>query len=248
MPRFQRDGFHIFYREQGEGPLLLILPGNTASSACHQGELEHFGRRYRAVSLDYRGTGRSDRVAFWPEDWWDQAAGDALELVRHLGEPGVLAVGSSGGAVVALKMAIRDSGAVRAVVADSCVGRFPPEWTEAIAESREKADPDQVAFWRYAHGEDWQGPVASDTDLMRRFGKEGGDWFGSDLRRIRCPVLFTAGTGDSALPDLGRELVRMVHEVPEGRGALIHGGDHPLMWTRPETFREVADGFLAEHG
>lgn len=56
MPFFKNDNLSLFYNETGSGSLLLILPGKTASSACHNGELDHFGKRYHAVSLDFRGT------------------------------------------------------------------------------------------------------------------------------------------------------------------------------------------------
>ena len=42
MPKFNYQGNHLFYRRQGEGPLLVILPGNTASSICHQADLDFF--------------------------------------------------------------------------------------------------------------------------------------------------------------------------------------------------------------
>ena len=42
MPNFIHNSQRLFYREQGEGPLLLILPGNTASSACHPEEVAYF--------------------------------------------------------------------------------------------------------------------------------------------------------------------------------------------------------------
>ena len=47
---------------EGTGSLLLISPGNTASSACHPAELAYFGRQYQAVSLDLPGAGQSDRL------------------------------------------------------------------------------------------------------------------------------------------------------------------------------------------
>lgn len=46
---------------------MLILPGNTASSSCYQGEMDYFSDRYRVASLDFLGTGRSDRLSVWPE-------------------------------------------------------------------------------------------------------------------------------------------------------------------------------------
>ena len=72
MPYFEHNGHRLFYRASGDGPLLLLLPGNTASSVCHEGELAHFGQRYHAVALDFWGTGQSDRLAQWPVDWWSK--------------------------------------------------------------------------------------------------------------------------------------------------------------------------------
>jgi hypothetical protein len=53
---FLVDDVRLAYRTNGSGALLLILPGNTALSAYHTGELEHFGERFHAVSPDFRGT------------------------------------------------------------------------------------------------------------------------------------------------------------------------------------------------
>lgn len=68
MPAPTYAGRRLFCREQGQGPLLLILPGNTASSAVHTGELAHFGERYRAVGLDLPGTEQSEQPKAWPDD------------------------------------------------------------------------------------------------------------------------------------------------------------------------------------
>ncbi len=68
MAYFTWNGKHIHYRENGAGELLLILPGNTASSICHQGELDHFGKAYHAVAIDFLGTGKSDRESEWSDN------------------------------------------------------------------------------------------------------------------------------------------------------------------------------------
>jgi len=74
MPYFNWNDHQIFYREQGESPLLLILPGNTASSICCQGEIDYFSSHYHTASLDFLGTGKSDRVVIWAQDWWADGA------------------------------------------------------------------------------------------------------------------------------------------------------------------------------
>lgn len=247
MPYLKRDGYRLFYREQGQGPLLLVLPGNTASSACHPGEMDYFSDRYRVVSLDFRGTGQSDRVAAWPNDWWTQAADDTAALINFLGQAHALVMGTSGGAVIALLLAIRHPDLVKAIVADSCVARMSAEWVAEVLQQRNLHTPEQIAFWQYAHGDDWQAVIGADSDLFRRFGESGGDWFGDHLVQIQCPVLFTASLQDAALPEVGSQLCRMAEQTPQGEAYLFNGGNHPLMWTRPDEFRRVSDAFLVQH-
>jgi pimeloyl-ACP methyl ester carboxylesterase len=145
MPSFIHNTHRLHYREQGDGPLLLILPGNTASSACHSGELAYFGQHYRTVALDFLGTGQSDREAVWSDDWWEQAAYDAASLVDHLGQESCLAMGTSGGAIVALLLAILIPERVQAITVDSCVERFPAERLETLVAERAQQTPEQVA-------------------------------------------------------------------------------------------------------
>jgi hypothetical protein len=51
MPFLKHDGQRLFYRTQGSGPRLLLLPGNAASSASHAGELSAFRRAYQVERL-----------------------------------------------------------------------------------------------------------------------------------------------------------------------------------------------------
>jgi len=248
VPYFVHHDRRLFYRQQGSGPLLLILPGNTSSSATHQSELAHFGQRYHAVALDFWGTGRSDRAETWPDDWWAQGARDAATLVKHLGYKECLAVGSSGGGVVALLMAIQFPGYVRAVIADSCVERLPPERLRAEVATRARRTPEQAAFWRCAHGDDWQQVVDADSHRLLRLAQRGGDWFGGRLGEVRCPVLFTASLRDDALPDVTQQVCGMASQIRGSRIFFASEGGHPLMWSRPEDLKQAADCFLAALG
>ena len=172
MPHFIWNGHRLFYRERGEGPLLLLLPGNTASSACHGGELAHFAGRYHVVALDFLGTGQSDRVEVWADDWWAQGAHQAAALVEHLGNVGCIVMGTSGGAVIALLMASAYPERVRAVIADSCEERFPKALLQKIVvQDRAQHTPGQIAFWEGAHGANWEQVVDADTEMLRRFAE-----------------------------------------------------------------------------
>ncbi|MFW6437658.1 MAG: alpha/beta fold hydrolase, partial [Armatimonadota bacterium] len=169
MPHFNQHGHELFYREAGEGPVLVLLPGNTASSASYANEIAHFARHHRVIAVDFRGTGQSGRMERWPLDWWSRAADDTVALLHHVGAENACLVGSSGGAVVALMVAQRTSERLTAVIADSCARRSQPELLRAAVAARRARSRDAVAFWRHAHGADWEQVVEADNDLLLRF-------------------------------------------------------------------------------
>ncbi len=244
MPYFTRENTRIFYREQGTGPLLLILPGNTSSSFCHEEEIGYFCPYYRVVSPDFRGTGQSDRMETWPDNWWDICAADVSALITHLKEERALIIGTGGGAAIGLLTAILYPEQVRAVVADSCVEILSYDRIMAEMEARRTVDMAQKNFWRHAHGKDWEQVVNADSNMLCRFMENSGDLFRGRLKEITCPTLFTASLRDQLLPDAGEQLCRMSRQVPESRVYLVSSGSHPLMWTCPDRFRRMTDVFL----
>lgn len=244
MGEYFNNGHRLHYTDYGTGPLLLILPGNTASSACHQGELEYFGRRFRAVSLDFWGTGGSDRLATWPDDWWERGAQDAAALVEHLSYKDAVVMGCSGGAIVALLMAALLPSRVKVVIADSCPERFTIEQMELLLADRRQRTPGQLDFWHYAQGDDWEQVVAADTEMLIRLAGRGGEWAHGRVGQIRCPVMFTGSLLDESIPGAGLQMVAMAKQVPNSQLYLVNNGGHPLMWTRPNEFRLAVDGFL----
>ncbi len=248
MPFFSFQEHRHFYRIRGQGPLLLVFPGNTASSVCHEGELEYFGQRYRAVSVDFLGTGQSDRLAVWPTDWFQRGAHAAAALIEHLGEQRAIAIGTSGGAIVATWLALLHAERISALIADSEVSVYPPGFWDGAADDRARRTPGQVSFWSFAHGANWEQVVDADTAMIRGI-PTGTDIYGGRLGEIACPVLLTASLGDDLLPrDVGEQLCTMARQIPDCRVFLANQGGHPLMWSRPEDFRAACSLFLQRLG
>lgn len=52
MPYLVWTAHRLLYREAGDPaqPLLVLLPGSTASSVDHSAELKHFGRRFHVAA------------------------------------------------------------------------------------------------------------------------------------------------------------------------------------------------------
>lgn len=249
MAYFSFQNLRIFYREQGEGDLILVLPGNTATSACHQGELNFFADLgYHAVSLDFPGTGQSDRLPNpWPVDWFQLSAQAALALIDHLGYQKAITCGTSGGAIVAVWMAILQPGKVKAVIADSEVASSPPGLLSKGISTRKQCSSEQVQFWSYAQGQDWEDVVNADTDFLNRLdaaNPAGIDYFAGRLSEVRCPVLFSVSLADEMLDKPGQQVTRMAAQVPGSWAFATQEGSHPLMWSCPVAFRAVSSAFL----
>lgn len=245
MPFFSNHGHKLFFREMGNGPLLLILPGNTATSACHTGELEYFGQTHHAVSLDFWGTGQSERIPLWPNNWWEQGAHDAAALIQYLGHAQACVMGTSGGAIAALWAAILYPGQVRMVIADSVAAYFPTPTLSQEIQERSRRTHNQVNFWRWAQGDDWEDVVNADSDFLLRFEQSGGDCFRGRLKEIRCPVLLSASLGDNSLADGETQIRRMARQIEKSQVFFTTEGSHPMLWSQPEAFRAAASRFLA---
>jgi valacyclovir hydrolase len=245
MAHFTANGHRLFYRERGSGPLLLLLHGNTASSACHAGEIDYFSNRYRVVAMDAFGVGQSERGDVWPHHWWLQTAHDAASLIAHFAEGPAIVMGPSGGGVAALLMAIHHPECVRAVVADSCVETWTPEEVTRLVADRSRLSLGQIAFWQHAHGDDWHAVVQSDTAMILSWQQTGISFYDGRVSEIRCPVLLSDSLADELLPRTAEQVSLMAQAIPNCRTLLADSGRHPLMWSRPDEFRRVADLFLA---
>ncbi|MCP3965164.1 MAG: hypothetical protein GY750_16730 [Lentisphaerae bacterium] len=194
--------------------------------------------------MDFLGTGQSDRLKDWPEDWWYHGACQAKALAEHLGQEKCIIMGTSGGAVAALLVAIHFPQNVTAVIADSCVEKFSPEQLRHGVEERNKCTDEQVYFWSTANGADWKQVVEADSENLIRLAENGGDCFQRRLKEIKCPVLLTGSLQDSFLPDIGGQLCRMSQQIEGSRVYICNSGDHPLMWSEADDFRRISSDFM----
>ncbi|MEU8250147.1 alpha/beta hydrolase [Nonomuraea sp. NPDC048916] len=108
--------FHVV--EAGDGPLVLLLHGFPQFWWTWRHQLESLpAAGYRAVAVDLRGYGGSDK----PPRGYDlpTLAGDATGLIRALGETGAIVVGHDWGGLLAWTMAVLDPKCVHRLVAVS---------------------------------------------------------------------------------------------------------------------------------
>ncbi|MFD1718036.1 alpha/beta fold hydrolase [Georgenia deserti] len=98
------------YRDEGTGPLVLLLHGWPQTSFCWRHVVPALAEHYRVVAPDLRGYGRSDR----PSGGYTKRrmAQDLRELADHLGADRVRVVGHDRGARVGHRFALDHPGLV----------------------------------------------------------------------------------------------------------------------------------------
>lgn len=246
MSYFKFQGKKIFFKVKGEGPLLIILPGNTASSAAHENELNYYSDRFCVAAIDFLGTGKSDRIKQWNSDWWEESSHQIAALVEHLDYKEAVLLGISGGAIIAMATAINYPEYIKAVIADSFSLHFTEEmYRNNVLNERSNITDQQQMFWLSMHGSDWQDVVNADTEMIEMVVKNGGSCIKGSPDSIRCPVLLTYSEDDSFFPNVKNIARELGNKISNCTIQFFANGDHPTIWTNPTKFFQVADDFLS---
>lgn len=88
-------GLDLYYEDFGKGPAIVFIPGWTGTTSLFQHQLPHFAKRYRVISYDPRGQGRSSKPA--EGHHYKQHGEDLKALLDTLGLRNVTLVGFSWG-------------------------------------------------------------------------------------------------------------------------------------------------------
>lgn len=242
---YNYEGKKVFYRDIGEGDVIILLPGNTASSSAHIGEIEYFSKRYRVICPDYIGCGKSERVDKFPKNFWHENALMLIKLMEELEIDRYKIIGSSGGGLIGLNMAILAQEKVQLVAADSLIGEYITKpISEKIIRGRAQIDENLRNFWRYAHGEDWEKVIELDSKMIEKFSEGEESIFKGKLNRIKCPVLIMGSLRDDLISNIIISMGEICKQIEDSKLLLYSRGRHPVMWTNSEMYRRDVGDFL----
>jgi pimeloyl-ACP methyl ester carboxylesterase len=101
---YSSDGATLFATARGSGEPLILLHGGMADHGSCLELASLLAPRFRAVTPDLRGSGRS--IDPGPLGW-DQLADDVAALLDHLGVSSAIVGGTSAGAACAVRFALR---------------------------------------------------------------------------------------------------------------------------------------------
>ncbi|MEV7426216.1 MULTISPECIES: alpha/beta fold hydrolase [unclassified Streptomyces] len=252
--------------ETGLGGVLL-LHGLMGRASHWASTARWLSGRHRAVALDQRGHGRSDKPELGPYTREAYVA-DAEAAIEQLGLAPVTLVGHSMGALTAWQLAARRPDLVRALIisdmrASALGATSQREWSDwfrawpvpfaTLADVRkwfgeddpwvERPAPARGEFFAEVMAERADGwrPVFSRGQMLTSRETWVHDAHWEELAQVRCPTLVVRGLDG----DLGRaEAQEMVRVLPQGQYAEVADAGHLAHYDRPDAWRAAIEPFL----
>ena len=243
----------------GSGPGVLLLHGLAGTAREWEQTAAWLTETHRAVGLDQRGHGRSERQ---PADVTPAAfVADALAAVESLGLAPTILVGQSLGGLIAVLAASERPDFVSAlIVVEATPTREEPEVAEQIAGyfgSWPLPFPSHEAAVTFFGGESlraraWaRNLVASPDGLRPAFDADvlvaaiaealARDYW-DEWRALEVPTLLVRGQEGELSPT---EAAAMVAAVPVAHFVSIPGAGHDVHLDAPEAWRSAVEPFLS---
>jgi 3-oxoadipate enol-lactonase len=215
---------------------------------------------FRAIALDNRGAGRSDK----PHGQYslDQMADDAIAVLDHAGIDAAHVVGASMGGAISQIIAVRYPERARSLSLVCTAGRHHQWRRELLAEWRDEALERGLgemghdaarwmigprSFRRLFPAIGWLGPLAiggpahafaAQCDAIINFD----DSVGEQLADVDMPTLVVVGNQDILTPRGDSE--ELAERIPTAELVIISGAAHGLMIEHATTFNRVLLDFL----
>lgn len=196
MPTAQVGDLKMHYLEQGRGEPVVLIHGNTSSSAWWEPTLARLGGDYHVIAPDLRGRGDTQGPS---ADWTvEMLADDVYGLLQQLGIGPAHVVGHSLGANVALQLALDHPTEVKSLLLLNpgwVAGDMPAEVgdTERVRQMVENKDLMKMALRGVAmlHPVDEQWQRLEAASLKQ-----------TDEASLRGPVALAAWAVADRLPEL----------------------------------------------
>ena len=153
--------------------------------------IESYTSNYKVILIDFLGHGKSDRLEEFPIDLWFDEAQQVISFLKEKKYNNVNLIGSSGGALVAINVALETPELVDKVIADSFEGEMSlKEFTKNIIKDRELSKNDENAkmFYKYMHGDNWEKIVDNDTKSIVEHDKTIGNFFHKPLETLQSHI------------------------------------------------------------
>jgi pimeloyl-ACP methyl ester carboxylesterase len=253
----------LYWESTGEGEPVLLVMGLGLSGGAWWRTVDTLSRRFRVITFDNRGVGRSRGLA--PAYTTEALADDAVAVLDALEITQANVYGLSLGGMVAQQIALRHPRRVRSLVLGATTpgGRHAQSADEEVLAffyNREHLPREEAAWASVAYNygrrcrEQHADRIAE--DIRRRLANQ----FDEDaykaqlmaaalhnctsrLSRIGVPALVVHGEEDRVVPVANAHLI--ASRLPHGRLHLLEGTGHLYTTEAPEADAEVGRFFDA---
>jgi pimeloyl-ACP methyl ester carboxylesterase len=249
MPILNRDGTHLYFEVHGQGPVLLLTHGFSATGDMWRGQVEAFSRNHTLVLWDMRGHGRSDS----PEDPAAYSEpltiADMAALLDEAGAAQAIIGGLSLGGYMSLVFHRLHPERVRALlIIDTGPGFRKDEargtWNQKALASADRFEKEGLSILQSASRERAGSRHRSAEGLAkaaRGMLTQRDGLVMASLPSIQVPTLIVAGADDTPfLP----ATEYMAQKIPDARKEIIPAAGHAVNIDQPEAFNEVVLSFL----
>jgi pimeloyl-ACP methyl ester carboxylesterase len=257
------NGCQLYYEDAGAGVPILLVPPSGATASTWGAAAEELARVGRVITYDRRGYARSGGG---PVHSALTHTEDAAALLQHLDATPAVVVGTSAGATIAIDLAVRHSGLVRAVVAHEAAWRASRHlptvaqvaalakivWCALRGHHGDAADALLRSAYSYRDGgtawdafpEEWR-RVARENgrSAVADFRNSVGTYpSAAELATINVPVACSYGARS---PDFMVRLVRsLAAEIPKATTEEIQGAGHAAPFDATREFVQLVSDVI----
>ena len=256
------DGTRIHYEVTGRpgATPILMIQGLGASKNAWNLQRIAMATRFRSISLDNRGAGRSDK----PKQPFtlEQMADDAIAVLDAAGVETAHVVGASMGGVISQIIAVKYPDRVRSLTLVCTACRNHPwrqELLQSWAQTAEEKGMIEVgkeaaqwvmsprSFRRLVPAFTWMGPLAalrprhSFVSQIQAILDTREDLV-DELSSITAPTMVIVGNQDILTPRGDSE--EIAERIPNAELVVISGAAHGLMMEHSTTFNKILIEFL----
>jgi pimeloyl-ACP methyl ester carboxylesterase len=249
MAVLNRDGVNLYYEVHGQGPVILLTHGYSATSQMWAGQIDALSKDHTLVIWDMRGHGQSDS----PDDpaLYSEAAtvADMAALLDHVGAKSAIVGGLSLGGYMSLAFHRVHPARVRALlIIDTGPGYRNDEardgWNKNALKTAERYETEGLAVLERGSAERRTALHRSAKGLAlaaRGMLTQRDAGVITSLPDIRVPSIVVVGSEDT--PFLAASDY-MASKIPGARKAVIEGAGHAANIDRPEAFNSALLEFL----
>lgn len=220
----------LYYQEKGKGIPFVLLHGNGESGDYFKNQIDYFSKDFRMIAIDTRGQGKSPRgtAPFTMEQFVE----DLNNFLEKLEISGIILLGFSDGANIAMKFALKYSNKIKALILNG--GNLNTKGVKKAIQI-----PIEVGYRLTKIFSQKSEDAKKNMELLGLMVNEPNIEV-EEIHSIQIPTLVIAGKNDMIKEKHTREIAS---NIPNAELSII-SGNHFIANKQSEKFNQEVEKFL----